>query len=349
MASYSRRKMLGGARMAVFHCRNNCVRDMFLCGIDPVTGKDYSHRRGWMMERLALFAALFAIDVEFLAIMSNHYHVVLRTMPRVAGRWSREEVVRRWLTATRLAKHMCDGLPTPDPDPKMVEELARDKRKVKKLRKRLCNVSWFMGLLSENIARRANQEDGKVGKFWRGRFKMRECTDENAVLICGLYVDLNPIRAGEATGPETAVYTSAYRRIQAFSQSRDAPDRADGWLAELTVPPERKEDVLLAYGSRTGRRASDLGILPISLETYLALLGWVADAIQSGQRDTIPSDLEPVLEGLSIKRDAFWNAIDDYENSFCHVVGPPDSLAEVADRMGVSYLRGATASRAVFG
>jgi hypothetical protein len=72
MVAYARRKLLGGERQAVFHCWNRCVRRAFLCGCDRQTGKDYSHRRDWILEREEQLAGLFAIDLEFRAELSNH-------------------------------------------------------------------------------------------------------------------------------------------------------------------------------------------------------------------------------------------------------------------------------------
>ncbi len=134
--------------------------------------------------------------------MANHLHLVLRTLPRVAKRWSPLEVARRWLTITKLAKCMSDAMPTPDR--KRVEQLAKNKKEIARLRKRLSCVSWFIGTLCENIARRANKEDDCLGRFWESRYKCRECVSDGGILLCGIYVDLNPEKAGEASSPETA-------------------------------------------------------------------------------------------------------------------------------------------------
>ena len=75
MVAYARRKLLGHDRQAVFHCWNRCVRRAFLCGRDPVTGQDFSHRRDWILVREEQLASLFTIDIEFRAELSNHFQV----------------------------------------------------------------------------------------------------------------------------------------------------------------------------------------------------------------------------------------------------------------------------------
>jgi hypothetical protein len=46
--------------------------------------------------------------------------------------------------------------------------------------------------------------------------------DEQALLACAAYVDLNPIRAGLAQTLETSDYTSAQRRIEALQSGHDS-------------------------------------------------------------------------------------------------------------------------------
>ena len=347
MAGTSRRKLLGKRRKAVFHCTSRCVRRAFLCGLDPLTGKDFSHRRDWITCREEQLAGLFAIEIQFRAEMSNHLHAVLRTRPRLAYRISGHDVARRWLTITKSAKCMSNGLPKVSDQE--VNALARDKKRIAKLRKRLSNISWFMGILLENVARRANKEDEASGRFWETRFKSREITDPSGLLVCGVYVDLNPIKAGEAESPRTAHHTSFYDRAKAARQPKNSPRRADGWMAEFTVPPERKADEKWAEKSRTGRRASDLGVLELSLNDYEKLLNWTIQQFRSGERSTIPRDLAKVLELFDVQEEEWIDTILDYNELFCHAVGASGSLAEVAERLGVGYLRGGPACRNIFG
>jgi len=54
-------------QVAVYHCISRCVRRAFLCGMDPYSGHDYSHRKGWILDRLRELAGLFAIEDESFA------------------------------------------------------------------------------------------------------------------------------------------------------------------------------------------------------------------------------------------------------------------------------------------
>ncbi|MBQ1782165.1 MAG: hypothetical protein II007_00770 [Gammaproteobacteria bacterium] len=62
------------------------MRRAFLCGEDRLTGNDYSHRKAWVLERLALLSEIFTIDLGAYAVMANHYHLVVRLdTQRAAG------------------------------------------------------------------------------------------------------------------------------------------------------------------------------------------------------------------------------------------------------------------------
>ncbi len=73
--------------------------------------------------------------------------------------------------------------------------------------------------------------------------------------------------------------------------------------------------------SRTGRRACDLGVLPISLADYVKLLLWTAEQLKSGQRNTIPADLMAVLDRFHVQHEAWLDTVEKFEQMFGHAVG----------------------------
>ncbi|MGH3630586.1 MAG: hypothetical protein ACRDRL_24485 [Sciscionella sp.] len=79
-----------------YHCVCRCVRRAFLCGEDRLTGKNFDHRKQWIVDRLKALSDVFAIDVCAYAVMSNHYHLVLHVDLEKANRWSEKDVITRW-------------------------------------------------------------------------------------------------------------------------------------------------------------------------------------------------------------------------------------------------------------
>ena len=193
-----------------YHCISRCVRRQYLCGQDPLTGKDFSHRRDWIRARIFELTEVFSIRILSYAVMSNHLHVVLCVDQEQALTWDDPEVARRWLAlfgGTPLVRSYLAGEKLADAQLSAVSSLIR------KYRKRLFSISWFMRCLNEPIARWANAEDNVTGRFWEGRFKSQALLDEASVIAAMAYVDLNPIRAAMAHTPEESDYTSIQQRI----------------------------------------------------------------------------------------------------------------------------------------
>ena len=209
--TYPRHQIVDPASGGFFHCVSRCVRRAFLCGEDAYSGRSYEHRKTWVEERLLALADCFAVGLYAYAVMSNHVHVVLYVDPQAASDWSGEEVAERWV---RLFPVCVDE----SSDERLCQENAQrlqcDPERMMELRRRLGDLSWFMRCLNEPIARQANREDGCTGRFWEGRFKCQALLDEQAVLACMAYVDLNPIRAGMANDLATSEHTSIRHRLQ---------------------------------------------------------------------------------------------------------------------------------------
>jgi hypothetical protein len=61
----ARRDIVDDHRVGVYHCIACCAQRAFLCGIDSYTGRDYSYRKAWVLDRLRHLAGLFGIELLF--------------------------------------------------------------------------------------------------------------------------------------------------------------------------------------------------------------------------------------------------------------------------------------------
>jgi hypothetical protein len=193
------------------------------------------------------------------------------------------------------------------------------------LRHRLASVSWFMRCLNEPIARQANREDGCTGRFWEGRFKCQALLDEQAVLACMAYVDLNPIRAGMADDLATSKHTSARRRWQV------AEARAPSSTAAL-------------------RPLAGIGLAPaLSVRTldYLELVDWSGRMVREGKRGSIATATPSVLKSLGMDGPQWQSQMLGIESRYYRAVGTVDSLIAKARALGQCWLKGIRVGRPV--
>ena len=91
-----RKALISLADTPYYHITSRCVRRAFLCGVDHYSGQGYEHRRQWVVDRIRLLSSLFAIDVCAYAVMSNHYHPVLKVCPEQLTDLSEDETMDRW-------------------------------------------------------------------------------------------------------------------------------------------------------------------------------------------------------------------------------------------------------------
>jgi len=203
-----RKQLISIKATPFYHIITRCVRRAFLCGKDKYSGNCYEHRRKLIVDRIKELAAVFNIDVCAYAIMSNHYHLVLKV--NCTKEWSERKCLIDWSSLCGISD-ICQRYIKHEGLSKAELELVYLQADV--YRKRLMDISWFMKLLNEYIARAANVEDDVTGSFWESRFKSHALLDERALLTCMAYVDLNPIRAAMAKTPESSDYTSIQERL----------------------------------------------------------------------------------------------------------------------------------------
>ena len=369
-----RRLLMNPAFSEVFHCTSRCVRRAFLCGWDPASGRDFEHRRLWIDERISELALYFGISVISSSVMSNHFHIILRTEPQWVASLSDAEVARRWLCVFPGP----GGRRGHPPEAQAIEDLCLDTKKLALCRSRLSDISWFMRSLNEPIARRANAEDECTGRFWEGRFKCRRLDGDAAILACMMYVDLNPVRAGMATTPESSDFTSGQDRIianQARRKLAQAPDnptpaqqiaieqakkdaQRDQWLVPFTSPETEKglaNADLADPRSETNGSYAFLGtnsapsfLSHMTLENYLELLDWTGRQIHAKKRGVIPAHLRPILERLNLQVDAWVDNVENYDSLFRRLAATLGRLRELAGSLGRSWLHGRAGARRLY-
>lgn len=357
MARLARADLFDPTDVAVFHCIQRCVRQCYLCGCDAASGRSFDHRKQWLEERLRLLAGCFGIDVLAFAILSNHFHVVLRNRPDVVAEWSDEEAASRWL---RLCpqRRLPSGEPA-EPSDGEIGMIVRSPARLAEIRLRLSSMSWFMRMIAEPIARRANQEDAATGRFWEGRFKSVKLCDEAAILACCAYVELNPIRAGIASTPEASDFTSVQRRLQARAESTEriaigaAPaselsPRPDDWLAPVSLeetskspgsdvcepqpptgdvgePSDIETNSPAPPADRWPARCSNKGFLPLTLDEYLELVDWTGRRIVPGKSGAIDAAEQPILRRLAIEPCDWLHLTTRFGRLFARIAGRPHS------------------------
>ncbi len=229
------------------------------------------------------------------------------------------------------------------------------------IRKRLSSFSWWMRLLCQRVAMRANREEQEIGRFFQDRFRATRLADDASLLACAAYVDLNLIRAAMAETLEQSDHTSVQRRIEALVDESSGPtedacvgsasDRGRGSrTAEASVETQTECDGLSHRSSSLGdgclsplsidelldpagacasdseKRCSDKGFLAMPVEDYLELLDWTARQIAPGKRGGTPTGLPPILVRLGLDTATWCELVSDFGQLFCSVAGHPEGV-----------------------
>lgn len=291
-----------------YHCVSRCVRRAFLCGTDSLTGQSFEHRRGWIEDKLLELGNIFSLDICAYAVMSNHYHIVLHINKNTAVTWSMDDVINQWhllFQGYALSQRYLSGENLSE------SELAALNDKANLWRKRLMDISWFMRVLNESIARQANIEDDCTGRFWEGRFKSQALLDEAALIACMAYIDLNPIRATMASTPESSEHTSIKQRLDKTTSGTSA-------LYPFVGNP---------------RKAMPDG-LPFKLMDYIELVDWTGRVIRNDKRGFIPKSTPPILQRLNQDQENWLYLSQHFESKLKGLVGSAHKVKQACKKLG---------------
>ena len=293
----ARKQLVSPDATPYYHCVSRCVRRSFLCGEDPVTKKNYEHRREWVERKIFALSQVYCIDICAYAVMSNHYHLVLHINKDEALELSEHAVIERWQQNHKLpllVQNWLAGKLNSDAEKLAASEI------IEQWRERLWSLSWFMKELNFDIACQANQEDNCKGHFWESRFKSQALLDEQALAAAMAYVDLNPLRAGIAKTPESSEYTSIKARLAALNNQQET--------APCLYP---------FIGNPTNNM---LNGIPFRLMDYIELVDWTARQYRENKA-VLDSSLPPILQRLNINQTTWLKACTKLERYRSTAIG----------------------------
>ncbi|MED5529260.1 MAG: transposase [Pseudomonadota bacterium] len=343
-----------------YHCISHCVRRAFLCGDDPVSGKNLDHRKRWIVTRIRQLAAQFSVEVCAYAIMSNHYHLVLHVDNDQANAWSDEEVIKRW---TALFPRNGLLIKTLQKNQKARVAKKQLRQYISLWRERLMDISWFMRCLNETVARQANLEDNCKGRFWEGRFKSQALLDEKSLLTCMAYVDLNPIRTGVSVSLDSSDFTSIQERL--ISHAKKVKNRSYRQQRLLNRRSARhltgRQTSVKKYGSAL--QGFSRSILPLTQQNYLELLETTSKVLgltpkKRARAIHLLENKQSALKNIGISSEAWLDSVTTFNKHYSIAAGTEDSLvlfhnsrieAGASFKHPNKWIRGVHAARLLYG
>jgi len=319
----SRSSLISLVDTPYYHCISRCVRRAFLCGEDQYSGKSFSHRRQWMVDRIRQLSDIFAINVCAYSIMSNHYHLVLHANEVEIEACSDEDICKRWYqlySGSPIVSRWLKGELINDAEINMALGV------ITRWRHRLVDISWFMRSLNEFIARKANKEDNCKGRFWEGRFKSQALLDEKALLTCMAYVDLNPVRAKMTESVEQSEYTSIFERIHGRCCDQE---KVCSGIASKPL-----------FGFVAGECNERPQGIPYALIDYFELVDWTGRVIRDDKYGAISGQAPNLLSALGLEREAWLELACCFGKNYHGAVGSLEELALFAEHTGKRWISG---------
>jgi len=317
-----------------YHCYTRCVRRAFLFGDDQFSGKNYDHRKQLIVDKIKQLSEVFAIDVCAYAIMSNHYHIVLRVDTERAESWSDKDVINRWSQLFKN-KTMIDRYNEKETLSKPEVDTITDITKI--WRSRLFDISWFMRCLNEWIARQANKEDECSGRFWEGRYKCQALLDEAALLTCMIYVDLNPIRANVSQTLEKSDFTSIQERIRDYNstlRTTKNSNKKNKNKSLVAMIPQRKTK-------------SEQPSINFSAEDYIALARWTSNALTQ-KKHHFTDNIKQTLQNLEINEKHWISQAQYFEKQYGRMIGPAERVSHISEKLGLWWVKGISNCRCLY-
>jgi len=95
------------------------------------------------------------------------------------------------------------------------------------------------------------------------------------------------------------------------------------WLAPMALEPPRKK----VRQRRTGRRTSNKGCLPTTLDAYLELIDWTGRQLRRDKPGRIPDGCAPILERLQCSGETWIDLVKNFRKRLRRLSRPVNATA----------------------
>lgn len=255
----ARIKVDAGEGEAVYHCMTRTVNGERL--LDDVA-KEILRKQLWQV------ADYCGLQIVTYAILSNHFHVLIRVPQRVP--LADGEMLRRY------------GVLYPKPTKFQTVRLEVIKRQLaangdeaiawrRQQSALMGDVSSFMKLLKQRFSVWFNRTHQRYGTLWSERFKSVLVEPRgNATRTMAAYIDLNAVRAGLVLDPKDyrfCGYAEAVAGSEPAQRGLGSLDESAGWS---TVHPEYRQ---MLFGEGAAPRSKSLAITQQEFEKIVQQQG----------------------------------------------------------------------------
>jgi hypothetical protein len=97
-----------------------------------------------------------------------------------------------------------------------------------------------------------------------------------------------------------------------------------------------------------GLRASDKGLLSLTLDEYIKLVDCVGREVRKDKRGAIPASLAPILERLGLASGQFVETVEKLTQRFRRMIGSAEEMAARAAQAGRKWFQGQAQAREAF-
>jgi len=186
-------RMLLREETAVYHTMSRTALDGFVLG---------DQEKDRFVDLIRFLSGTYFAEVLGYCVMGNHFHLVVRMRP--GDECGDEEIEHRYRNYYgKKAKLLPAQIPF--------------------FREKWANLSQFLKDLKQRFACYYNDLHERKGYFWGGRFKSVIVQNGQTLINCLAYVDLNPLRAGLVSTPESYRWCSLGFHVQTGNRG--------GWLS----------------------------------------------------------------------------------------------------------------------